>query len=70
MRILLAVGGSVFFAALAFGSTWVAWDMRGGAEQSELLGIPYLPLRVVVTIAMFVIALIYARRIVAELAAP
>jgi TRAP-type C4-dicarboxylate transport system permease small subunit len=69
MRILLAVGGSVFFTALAVGSTWVAWDMRGGAEQSELLGIPYMPLRVLVTVAMFIIALIYARRVIAEFAA-
>jgi len=69
MRILLAVGGSAYFIALAFGSTWVAWDMRGGAEQSELLGIPYMPLRVLVTVAMFIIALIYARRIIRELAA-
>jgi TRAP-type C4-dicarboxylate transport system permease small subunit len=69
MQILLAVGGSAFFTAVAIGSTWIAWDMRGGAEQSELLGIPYLPLRVLVTVAMFIIALIYVRRIFVEPAA-
>jgi TRAP-type C4-dicarboxylate transport system permease small subunit len=68
MRILLAVGGTVFFFAVACGSAWIAWDMRGAAEQSELLGIPYLPLRVIVTAAMVVIALIYARRVITELA--
>lgn len=69
MRILLAIGGSAFFTALAVGSTWVAWDMRSGAEQSELLGVPYMPLRIIVTVAMFVIAVIYLRRVFAELAA-
>lgn len=67
MRILIAIGGSVFFLALAVGSAWIAADMWSASEQSELLGIPYLPLRLVVTAAMFLIALIYARRIVTEL---
>ena len=68
MRILLAVGGTAFFLALAAGSAWIAWDMRDAAEQSELLGVPDLPLRLVVTLATLVIALLYARRIVSELA--
>jgi TRAP-type C4-dicarboxylate transport system permease small subunit len=67
MRILLAVGGTAFFLALAIGSAWIAWDMRNAAEQSELLGVPYLPLRLVVTISTSLIAFIYARRVVSEL---
>ena len=67
MRVLLAVGGTAFFLSLTAGSAWIAWEMRNASEQSELLGVPYSPLRVVVTVAMFVIALIYARRVVLEL---
>ena len=69
LLLIVAALSLFFFTALAVGSTWVAWDMRGGAEQSELLGIPYMPLRVLVTVAMFIIALIYARRVIAEFAA-
>jgi hypothetical protein len=42
-------------------------DMWGAAEQSELLAIPYLPLRCVAALATFVVAVIYARRVIAEL---
>lgn len=66
MRILLAIGAAAFFLALATGSAWIAWDMRSAAEQSELLGLPYLPLRIVVTVATLLIALIYARRVITE----
>ncbi len=67
MRILLAAGGTVFFLALAAGSAWIAADMWGAFEQSELLGVPYFPLRVVVVLATLAIAGIYAWRIVREL---
>jgi TRAP-type C4-dicarboxylate transport system permease small subunit len=67
MRIILALGGTVFFAALAAGSAWIAWEMRGAMEQSELLGVPYLPLRLILTLTMTVIAVLYARRVFTEL---
>ena len=67
MRILLASGGAVFFLALAAGSAWIAADMWDASEQSELLGVPYFPLRVVVILATLAIAGIYAWRVVREL---
>jgi TRAP-type C4-dicarboxylate transport system permease small subunit len=49
----------VFFLALAAGSVWIAYDLRGGYEQSELLGIPYAPLRIVSILSMLAAAAIY-----------
>lgn len=67
MRILLALGGAAFFFALAVGSGWIAADMWGAHERSELLGVPYFPLRAVVTLATLAIGCMYALRIVGEL---
>ena len=67
LRILLALGSAVFFLALAVGSGWIAVEMWGAGEQSELLGVPYFPLRVVVTLATLAIGGMYAMRIVGEL---
>ena len=67
LRVLTALGGAVFFLALALGSAWIAIDMWGAAEQSELLGLPWFPLRCVATLATFIVAAIYARRILTEL---
>ena len=36
---------ALFFALLAVGSTWLMWDLRDGAEQTELLHIPLFWLR-------------------------
>jgi TRAP-type C4-dicarboxylate transport system permease small subunit len=50
----------VFFAALTYGSVWIALDLRGGHEESELLRIPYAPLRIICILAMLAVALIFA----------
>ena len=54
---------ALFFAALAGGSIWIAFDLRGGNEESELLRIPYAPLRVLSIVSVLAVALIYASRI-------
>jgi TRAP-type C4-dicarboxylate transport system permease small subunit len=54
---------AVFFVALAAGSIWIALDLRGGNEESELLHIPYAPLRMVSIVAVLAVALIYILRI-------
>jgi TRAP-type C4-dicarboxylate transport system permease small subunit len=38
---------AVFFFALGAGSIWIAFDLRHGHEASEVLRIPYAPLRIV-----------------------
>jgi TRAP-type C4-dicarboxylate transport system permease small subunit len=58
-----AVLCATFFAALVAGSVWIALDLRGGHEESELLRIPYAPLRVVSIVSVLAVALIYAARI-------
>lgn len=55
---------AIFFVALAVGSIWIAMDLRGGYEQSELLRIPYAPLRVVSIVSVLGVALIYLLRAV------
>jgi TRAP-type transport system small permease protein len=67
LRTLLAISSAIFFFALAVGSTWIAIDMWHSYERSELLGVPYLPLRIIVSISMFAVAVIYALRLVTEL---
>jgi TRAP-type transport system small permease protein len=53
---------AVFFIALSVGSVWIAFDLRDGHEQSELLHIPYAPLRIVSIAAVLAVAAIYAFR--------
>jgi len=48
---------------LATGSIWIAHDLRGGHEESELLHIPYAPLRVISIVSVAAVALIYAARV-------
>jgi TRAP-type transport system small permease protein len=38
--------GAIFFLLLAAGEIWIASDMWSGHEESELLHIPYAPLRI------------------------
>ena len=67
LAIATALGACAFFLALAVGSAWIALDMWGANEQSELLGIPYFPLRCVAALTTFTVAVIYGRRILSEL---
>jgi TRAP-type C4-dicarboxylate transport system permease small subunit len=51
-RRMHAVAAVLFFAALLAGSAWIAADLWGGHEESELLRIPYWPLRAIVVLAL------------------
>ena len=57
-----ALLGAVFFAALTVGSVWIAFDLRKGHEQSELLRIPFAPLRIVSIVAVLAVTVIYLVR--------
>lgn len=48
-----ALTAVLFYAALLGGSVWIAADLWSGHEESELLRIPYRPLRVAVVLTMF-----------------
>src|SRR5579863_8055064 len=53
-----ALLSAVFFAALSIGSVWIAFDLRNGHEQSELLRIPFAPLRVLSIVAVLAVTAI------------
>jgi TRAP-type C4-dicarboxylate transport system permease small subunit len=61
-----ALLSAAFFAALGVGSLWIAYDLRDGHEQSELLRIPYAPLRIVSIVAVLAVAAIYLARAFAK----
>ncbi len=61
---------AIFFAALAAGSIWIAYDLRDGHEESELLRIPYAPLRIISILAVLGIAAVYVGRTVKRPAPP
>jgi TRAP-type C4-dicarboxylate transport system permease small subunit len=49
---------ALLFLAFLIGSGWIALDMRGGHEESELLHIPYAPLRLVELAGLAAVAII------------
>lgn len=53
---------AVFFTALAIGAVWLAVEYWNAHEESELLHIPFRPLRAVVSLALIVIAAVFAYR--------
>ena len=67
LKIFNAIGGTTFFLALAIGGLWIIGDMWGAAEQSELLGVPWLPLRCVAAASMLTTAALYAYRVLTGL---
>jgi TRAP-type C4-dicarboxylate transport system permease small subunit len=58
-----AAAAAVLFAALLAGSAWIALDLWSGHEESELLRIPYRPLRLTLVLALVVLLLLSLRRI-------
>lgn len=52
---LHALSTAVLYAALLVGSAWLAVDLWQGHEESELLRIPYRPLRVIVVVTLMVL---------------
>lgn len=57
---------AVFFAALAVAAIWLAIEHWGAHEESELLHLPFRPLRAVVCLALIVIAAVFAYRAFAQ----
>jgi len=57
-----ALCSALFFAGLAAGSLWLLSDFWHAHEQSELLGIPFRPLRIVVCLAASAIAAAFLQR--------
>jgi TRAP-type C4-dicarboxylate transport system permease small subunit len=58
-----ALLSALFFAGLLTGSLWLASDFWSAHEESELLGIPFRPLRVLVSLSAGAIALLFLDRV-------
>jgi TRAP-type C4-dicarboxylate transport system permease small subunit len=52
---LHAFAAALFYVGLLIGSVWITVDLWWGHEESELLRIPYRPLRIVVTLVLVVL---------------
>lgn len=50
-----AVAAALLWAALLAGSLWITIDLWHGHEHSELVGIPYRPLRVILLFVLVVL---------------
>lgn len=59
----VALLSAVFFAGLTAGSIWLLTDFWHGHEVSEMLGIPFRPLRIVAALCTGVIAAAFAYRV-------
>ncbi len=55
---------ALFFLALAWGGIWILSDLWHGYEESEVLHIPFMPLRVISIIAVLGVALTFVLRLV------
>jgi TRAP-type transport system small permease protein len=61
---LHALCALLLFAGLLVGAAWIMLDLWNGHEESELLRIPYRPLRLALVFVLVVLLLDSARRIV------
>jgi len=50
---------AVFFAGLAIGLFWLAYDSWNSYEESEVLHISYLPLRAIATLSAFIAMMVF-----------
>ena len=57
-----AVLCALFFIALTAGSIWLFMDLRHGFEESEILHIPYAPLRIICIVSVLAVVLNFLRR--------
>lgn len=53
-----------FVLALLAGSVWLSADLWNGHEQSELVGVPWLVLRLIANVCLFACAVLLAARLV------
>ena len=59
-----SVIGVVFFAGLTVASVWLTIEHWDGHEESELLHIPFRPLRILCSLSMLIIVAVFAYRVI------
>lgn len=57
-----AACGAVFFLCLAAGSAWILRDMWHSHEETELLQLPLVPLRLLIVATMLVTSALFLRK--------
>ncbi len=62
LRPVHAMLAGAYFLALAAGCAWIALDLMHGHEESEILHIPYMPLRLVGIGALLATGALFLRR--------
>jgi TRAP-type transport system small permease protein len=55
------IAAAVFYIALLAGSAWIALDLWQGQEESELLRLPYRPLRIITVLTLATLSLMALR---------
>jgi len=58
-----ALCGALMFAALLAGTVWIAADLWNGHEESELLRIPYRPLRIATALSLATLLVLSVRNL-------
>ena len=58
-----AILAALFFGALTVGAVWLASDYWNGFEHTEVLHIPFRPLRILCSVSMLFIVAVFAYRI-------
>lgn len=53
---------ALYFVALLTGCVWIGVDLWNGHEASELIGVPYRPLRIILALGLAAIALLFLRQ--------
>jgi TRAP-type C4-dicarboxylate transport system permease small subunit len=66
-RVAMVVS-ALFFACLAVAAAWLTLEAWNDFEHSELLHIPYRPLRVIVVVASAAVAIVFAYKAVKHVA--
>ena len=54
-----SLASALLFLGLLAGSVWITVDMWGGHEESELLRVPYIPLRLICCGSLAAVALVF-----------
>lgn len=62
MQRINAVAATLFFAALTAGSAWILREMWGSHEETELLRLPLVPLRLLIVIALGLTTILFLRK--------
>ncbi len=53
---------ALFFLTLLIANVWISADMWLGHEASELLGVPYRPLRIMANLGLAVVTVVFLRQ--------